>query len=253
MTRFVCFGDTGDGKTLLCVDFIRDNYPEYKVYSNIHLKEMDYVPITDTAFIDEIDPKKKNIVFIDEVGEITRGHYQFTFNSLVSQSRKSIGENQLFFMTTQTQNQASTILKGMVDFFIFPNIVQREEGTNRPIAIEVEWYEKDKRSIPLTFSECTQRLPVGLTHRIVYDTCDYYDTGEMVEGLADGRFYKYLEKYESFVGTTKNIKNLTAIINEKYGVSLSEAERNARKIIFAKEFNLWDDYIKWKKKRTPKR
>ena len=250
MTRYIIFGDTGDGKTLTAVSFIVEHYlsgEKWNIYSNIHLKGIDYIPIEDTAFIESLDARKNNFVFIDEVGEIGRGHYQFTFNSLVSQSRKSIGENQIFMMTTQTQNQANIVLKGMVDFFIYPNIILREGEDERPALIELDFYKKNKRSVPLSFSLCNDLIPKSQRFRFVYDICDYYDTLEMVEGMQDGRLYKYLELYENFIDSTREIKNLKTIINEKHGLSLSESERMARKVIFAKE---WGFYDKWMDKKS---
>ena len=69
----------------------------------------------------------------------------------------------------------------------------------------------------------------------------------MVEGMQDGRLYKYLELYENFIDGTREIKNLKIIINEKHGLSLAESERMARKVIFAKE---WGFYDKWMDKKS---
>ena len=232
--RFTVLGDTGSGKTLLAVDYLKECFDKgYTVWSNIDLG-FDFNLVDSTNFTDVIDPRVRNAVLIDEVGEINTGICRYNFGQLLAQSRKSVGENQLFIMTAQVSQQASTVMKGMVDYLVYPEIIVKDGKTDKPVVVKADFYRKMQRtSIPM-FSFYTS------DYRNVYDSCDLYDTYQMVDALSDGRVNKYLKKYSEFISTKGTLTDLSTLLQEKEGLNIAESKRMARKIIHAVEWGLMD-------------
>lgn len=232
--RCIFLGGTGSGKTVCSVKLILEQYLKSyikpKIWSNIELKNIEYTPFTDTRQVRDMDNKDFNIVFVDEVGEMGRGFHAFSFGQLLAQSRKSVGENQLFIMTAQVKSQTNTVMRGMVDYIFFPEILTREEGSNKPHDVKLNVFVKDKFSLGSSFT--MQKRPLFIN---VYDACECYDTYEEVNPLKDGRFLNYLSKYNKYIGTKGNIKNLTSILVANEGLNISNADRIARLIIHYEE------------------
>ena len=234
--RGIILGDTGSGKTLLAIDMLLEYYGKgFKVWSNIPLNNVDYTLVTGTDFIDDVDESEANFVLIDEVGEVSRGLNQFNFGQLMAQSRKSIGENQVFLMTAQVSQQASSTMKGLVDYIIYPTILQRNlEDHNKPTILQADFYRKAPRTSRPIF-DYFDTLYYNTT-----ETCDAYNTHELVEALEDGRFKKYLTKYAEYIDSKGRVRELKLILQEKNGLNLAEAERMALKIVNSRAWGLLD-------------
>lgn len=233
--RIGILGDTGSGKTVLAIDILREYHTfGYINWCNIPLINIENNLVKGTDFIEKVDAKKKNTVLIDEVGEVSRGINQFNFGQLMAQSRKSIGEDQLFIMTSQVSQQTSTTMKGMIDFIVYPQILSREFGTKKPIIIRADFYKKMQRTATPRFYLHSKQ------YRDVHSSCDYYDTNVLVDALQDGRFKKYIKEYEKYIDSEGEIKNLKLILQEKHGLNLAESERMSRKIINARKWELID-------------
>lgn len=233
--RAIILGDTGSGKTALAVDYLKEYYEaKFKIWCNIPLFNIDFEVVTGTDFIEETNIQDKNFVLIDEVGEISRGLQQFNFGQLMAQSRKSIGEDQIFFMTAQVSQQSSTTMKGLVDYIIYPDILIRRKADNCPVVIKADFYRKVPRmSSPIFEFYATQ-------HRNVEDSCKLYDTFQLVDPLEDGRFKKYLNRYEKYIDAKGVLTELATILQEKEGLNITESKRTARKIVNARTWELID-------------
>lgn len=233
--RAIILGDTGSGKTLLAIDILRE-YAEigFIPWSNVHLKGIDYHHIDGTDFITNTDTSKPNFILVDEVGEIARGICQYNFGQLMAQSRKSIGENQIFLMTAQVSQQTSNTMKGMVDYIIYPEILSWDSKDHRPRAIRADFYRKIPRMTRPEFEY------YGKQYREVFETCDFYDTAQMIDPMEDGRFKKYLTEYEHYVDSKGMLTALSLILQEKKGLNITDSKRMARKIINARAWGLID-------------
>jgi len=226
--RICILGDTGDGKTLSAVDILYEYYQlGYLVYSNIHL-EIPYEKITTINFFETVDNTKKNIVLIDEIGELGKASSStmFSFTQMLAQSRKSIGENHHLIMTTQTKHQTNPTMRGLVDYLVFPEILVREN--EKPVIVQLDWYSKIKRTYPVEF------WFTHSTYRYVQKTCEMYDTMEIAKPLQNRSFEKYLKKYKKFIGTRK-IKNLYVKLLTETGLNKTENMELARQICYADE------------------
>lgn len=233
----LCFlGDTGDGKTISGVDILKEYYDlKYLVYANIHLK-FPYMFTDLINFNDIVNNQAKNIILIDEIGELGKAGStpMFTFTTMMSQSRKSLGENHHLILTTQTKFQGNPTLRALLDYFIYSEIILKESkknkfGLQKPLIIKLDWYQKIKRTIPPEFWYSHS------TYRWVYETCDLYETYEEAKPLKDMSFIKHLVKYQRFINKKNSIKNLYVLILSQEGLNKTDSKDLARKIIHAKE------------------
>jgi hypothetical protein len=227
MVRFSFLGNTGAGKTLLATKYIIDKYKEgYKVYCNYHLTEglIDYTYVDDLNFTKLVDNKDKNIVVIDEIGEIGRGIKKYGFERLMAQSRKSIGEEQIFIIISQVKNQQSNVLLSMIDYILKPKVLDlRIDG--KPAFLIVWVYE-----IKTTLSSIT---PKFLNKSLVDITgvCDYYNHEEILGGFKDTTNDYLLDKYKGFIGSKGMLKTLSKHLEKQEGFNKTQALEEASYII----------------------
>lgn len=236
--RMGLLGDTGSGKTVTGVDLIKEYYGlGYNIYSNIKLYNIEFEWIKDTSFIESIDNTEKNFVFVDEVGEISTGFYQFNFGQLMAQSRKSIGEDQIFCLTAQVRQQANSRIWGMVDYLFYPVILTRDKDSGKPVHVKI----MVKRKIPFLDKPVFVFDRKKTMYRNVFYSCELYDTLEMVEPIRDGKEKKYLKKYSMYIGSDGELQNLKTLLHKKEGLNKSEADMIAREIIYANEWGNFDE------------
>ena len=228
-------GDTGDGKTLFVTDLMLDLHKneDYKISCNWELKGVDYTFIDNLNFMRDIDNKEKNVIGIDELGEISTGSYMNNLVKIVSQSRKTAGEDQYMFFIAQIRGQGSTDLFSLLDFKIYPQCFNRDPINKKPKFVIADWFKKIKRSDPVRFLKYNAFLHQDLRVRYVYDTCDLYTTDKVVSHMKDGRVTDYVKKYPQFIGSKGQLKNLAVILGENEGLNISESERMARKVILS--------------------
>lgn len=251
MTRLCLTGDTGSGKTIMAVLFLLYYMQEgYKVFSNIHLKgpfENNYTLITDTNFTKVTDIEERNIVLIDEVGKTAYGGSSYNAINLghvISQSRKSTGEESHFIFTTQIEAQLNVMLKGLTDFMgrcfiifrygdFFDNLSKKDK--NIPAIIEmflkVRTVDNDgfTRFIPIE-----QPLFIEEDFKFI-SKC--YNTYEEVKELGSGENITIKNKYQKYKDFS--LSDLAVLIQEKEGKNISESKRLARSI----KMNVPDDKI----------
>lgn len=194
------------------------------------MKGVNYTHIDSTDFIQDVDPDERNFVLVDEVGEISRGYYQFSFAQLMAQSRKSIGEDQVFIMTAQVSQQTSATMRGMVDYIIYPEIMARHKKDKKPVFVKAHFYRKIPRMVRPTFEK------EGYQMRRVYEACDFYDTFHEVSQMSDGKFKKFLKVYGEYVDSKGKIRELTTRLHKDEGLNKSDADMMARQIVNAR---LW--------------
>ena len=83
--RSVVLGDTGDGKNLYVSDIGIELIEEegYIGWFNWELKGVDYNYVDNLNFIRDVDPSKKNVVGIDEVGQFGKGSYMQNLENMI--------------------------------------------------------------------------------------------------------------------------------------------------------------------------
>lgn len=241
----ICFlGDTGDSKTLSAIALLLEYYHKgFKVYSNINLKEdlKDYIHISNTNFINIIDENIKNIVLMDEIGRTTyeKGtHNAVKFGDLVTQSRKSIGEDSHLLFTAQIEKQLTETLKQLSDYLIYPRVLIRIKdlypnttGLKKNMPLVVQWNIKEKmRSKEGIVYFKTRRIPYYPKINFPLVT-KCYNTFQMVNRIGDGMYLELKKKYPSFINTKGKLKELKVILQFKESLNIAESDRIARAII----------------------
>ena len=225
--RFCIFGDTGSGKTLAAVYFVNHYAAKgYKIYSNIHLKNIEYTLIEDSHAFKNLPFDARNLVFIDELGATSssRNYHAINLQHVLAQSRKMIGERSHMIFTAQTTQQASSLVMSFIDLIAYPTLY-RNPDTNMPLWCELECYRK----IPNTRGYF-QAEPIVIENISV--ACDYYDTDEQADTFRDGALQGLKEEYSDYKGTEKTLSILADRLVFEKGKGKSEAKSLARAIIY---------------------
>ena len=234
MVRLLLLGGTGCGKTITAVDYLKEYFDlGYDIYSNIELFNMDYYLIEDMNFTEEVDDTKKNAVYWGEVGELGKGYYQTVMGQLIAQSRKSIGEEQIFIMDGQVRQQTNALIRGMFDLIQYPFILTKFE--NIPVHVKLMTFQRDLIRPEPTFYYTRDDF------RNVYESAFCYKTKDLVHKTGDGRSKKYIKLYAEFVGSNKKLTDLKTIIHKKHGENKSDADMIAREIVNALEWGTIDE------------
>lgn len=127
MVRFCAFGDLGCGKTLSIVKEARrfhKHHPFSKVYSNIELMTIPYVPIDDASVIFDID--KACYVLLDELWHLADSRRGMSLindvmNMLLLRSRKKdwrVGYSQQWYTQTDVR------IRFVTDVWIEPQFLK---------------------------------------------------------------------------------------------------------------------------------
>ncbi len=240
--RFVLLGnDTGNGKTLSSIYLLLMYYRlGFDIYSNIKLKgelKNNYTFIDGSKFIDEFkDSQTKKAILLDEIGQSTYGHTTSSveMSNVLSQSRKSIGENSHLIANTQMDIQLNPIWRGLTDYFIYPQIKLID---NKEMPMICYWYiEKKIKGFhggnymkKIRF----KKLPMIL----IKDICkvmNLYDTHIETDKFKSDRVYTQMKKkYKKMKGKDGMTSNFKAILINEEGLNPTEADRIARSIIHA--------------------
>jgi GTPase SAR1 family protein len=237
--RFVVYGDTGSGKTALMVAMLYHYYLKgYTIYTNLDLIGIPHTKIDNINFdekIREIDKRaffdRKSVIAIDEVGEEQSGTPQITFSNMISQSRKTIGENHHLIMTTQTKYQTHHLLKSLIDYEVYPEIVLRSTKDNKPLIIRADYSKKIGRTYPPKFE-------ISFIHFFKTNkTCDMYSTEQKAIPLQNDFNKKYIKKYKKYIGSTEKgvKKTLETSLIYSDGLNKTTAREIAHMIIKAHE------------------
>ena len=225
--RFCLFGDTGSGKTLTAIYFIMHYYFKgFKIFSNIHLKNIKYTLIKDSHDFKNLGFGDKNLVFIDELGATTtsRNYHAINLQHVLAQSRKMIGENSHMIFTAQTTQQASSLVMSFIDLIAYPTLIREPDG-NKPLWVELECYNK----IPNTRGYVQAE---DLIIENIFEATKYYDTDEQADTFKDGTLLSLKDDYKEFIGSEKTLALLTDKIVYEKGKGKSEAKSLARAIIY---------------------
>lgn len=232
--RILFMGNTGSGKTVASVDIILDYYKlQWDIYSSHLLQNMDYQKFDSMEIIDMVDNSRPNVVFFDEIGEISTGYYKELFAKFLAQSRKTIGEEQVIIMTSQVKQQATEQIRGLVDYIIYPRILSWHKFNKKPIHIEFTVFEKKEICFKPVFYLLNEK-PI----RNVYAACDYYRTKDVQQGLKQGLSKHLLEKYKSYIDSNGKLQELTTRLHKQDGYNKSDSNMIAREII---HYNVWKD------------
>ena len=247
--RICLLGDTGSGKTIVAIYTLVDYFKMgFKIYSNIKLTGIfkdNYTLISNTGFINIINENKKNIVLLDEVGRTTyegRTHNAVRLGDLVTQSRKSIGEESHLIFTTQLESQLNDVLIGLSDFIVYPNIILRYgnlyphiKGREKfiPLIIQLLIKIKQKTKDGSTYFK-TMKSPYYLEKDFKIIS-SYYNTYEEVSRFGDGSYIVLKDKYKEYVGKERKVKELKIKLQFKDHLNISESDRVARAIIMGLE------------------
>ena len=245
MTRICLLGDTGSGKTIVAIFMLTDYLKQrFKVYSNIKLRGIfkdKFTLISNTGFINKVDENVKNIVLLDEVGRTTyegRTHNAIRLGDLVTQSRKSIGEESHLIFTTQLESQLNDVLIGLSDYIIYPNIILNHsdiypniKGREKFIPVIIQLLIKVKRRTREGYNYFkTIKKPYYL-EKDFKSLVTYYNTYEEVARFGDGSYITLKDKYKEYVGKESKIKELKIKLQFKDHLNISESDRVARAIV----------------------
>ena len=236
MTRICYYGRTGSAKTLSAIYLAFEHYYRgFKIFSNIHLKGAfkDYTYITNTNFKKLLDNKEKNLILIDEVGKNTnkgRTTNAINFSDIIAQSRKSFGETSHLLLTTQLESYVR-MLEGFIDYKYFPQIILRDEYTQKPILIKlnIERVIETKTDNGRKYKFMPYLSP--FIYYGVYECCDYYDTNEEVDNFGDGTYIEMIKEYKEYVGKNGKLEELANRIQFEKHKNISESKRFARAVI----------------------
>ena len=127
MVRFCAFGDLGSGKTLSIVKEAwryRKHHPFSKIYSNIELTTIPYIPIDDASVIFDID--KECYVLLDELWHLADSRRGMAvvndvLNMLLLRSRK---KNWVVGYSQQWYTQTDIRIRFITDVWIEPQFLK---------------------------------------------------------------------------------------------------------------------------------
>lgn len=225
--RFCIFGDTGSGKTLVAI-YILMHYARlgFKIYSNIHLKGVDYTLIKDSHAFKNLGFEERNIVFIDELGatSTTRNYHAISLQHVLAQSRKMIGEKSHMIFTAQTTQQASSLVMSFIDLIAYPTLF-RDPDTNLPMIAELDCYRKIPNS-----RGYVSMPPIVINN--INEACGCYDTDEQADTFKDGVLQGLKEEYKDYIGADRSLSLLADTLVFEKGKGKSEAKSLARAIIY---------------------
>lgn len=243
MRACVLGDDVGNGKTITAVCIAYDYLEEgYEIFSNIELSgvfEGNYTFIDGTNFIDLLDDNQSEKVCIfDDIGESTYGFTSssINFSHVVTQSRKSMGENSHLIFTTPIDNMFNPTIRKLTDYIIYPQIYMKKDLKNplnrRGIPDYCEWIILKKvRGKYHGQGIQYKKLKPKRIHNLDL-VMDCYDTHKEAEKFkTDRTFVKMLNEYQEYIGDKREAKNLASDLVNIEGLTPSEADRIARSIV----------------------
>lgn len=223
--RCLIIGDTGEGKTLSMVALALHYYSlGYTLFANFHLKLIPFTFIDNSNFTKSLKFSEKHCVLIDEVGITTakRNYLAINFSNLLAQSRKSIGEKSHLFMTTQSSQQINILIKGLLDYVMFPRLYRDMNDIPQFCVLEIH----EKLANSPAFIPTKKKILRNLDKIL-----EYYDTSELVNPFSGSDLQNLKKKYKYYVGAIRELKNLSVLLQEKEKLGITESERTARAII----------------------
>jgi len=235
MSRKLIMGKTGGGKTLTALRIMMSLHQKkgYKLYSNIHLNDVEYTYCEDSNPLKDINFQDKCVILIDEIGITTlgRGAHSTNFGKVLAQSRKSmgVGEKSILLMTCQTIYQIDHSILELIDEIyhvehlvkLRPSVEEDPEQREIPIRSYVTVYDNHWNKLGI---KKFNQLDIAMK---------YYSTEEMVDTFKDTRLMELKEKYPEYVGNSEmKVSVLADILYLKEGLNKSDSKTYSRAIIY---------------------
>lgn len=193
------FGLQGSGKTMLCTYLGKRDYDKgIPLYSNYHLKGIDYTPITS---LEDCQKVKNGTLLLDEAwlwifSRSSMAKLNQELMKIVMLNRK---RSVNIYYTAQLSRSIDVLLREVTNFFVYP-VIRPYEKENKELGFRLCFYYTDlyKRMSKLYY------LPNNLEY---YGS--FYDTHEEIDVLQkkkDSPLQKGIQLEETFIRALEKLK-----------------------------------------------